>query len=96
MNLVFMPITATVVYAIMEVYKSFTKSGSKWRSFIPLLSIILGAAIGISFYLIFPDYVIAKALPVAAMAGAVSGLAASGSHEALKFFNKQTCPPAKE
>ena len=90
-----MPFTAVLVYALMEVYKAFVPQGSRLRAFIPLVSILLGVVLGVAFYFLFPSYVLAKELPTAAIAGGVSGLAATGGHQALRFMRKEK-PPSEE
>lgn len=85
-----MPFTAILTYALVEIYKAFTPPGSRFRAFIPIISIIIGVTLGIIFYLIFPEYVLAKDLPMAAIAGGMSGLAATGSNQVIKNFGKKS------
>ena len=78
-----------MVYSIIEIYKAFIPCGkNKWHSFIPLISIVLGLGLGIAFYFVFPEYVLSKELPNAVVAGAVSGLAATGGDQIFKRLSR--------
>ena len=81
-----MPFTAILTYSLIEFLKAFIPRESKFRSALPLISILIGAIFGSIFYFSFPEHVLSKEFPQAAVAGAVSGLAATGYYQVTKMF----------
>lgn len=87
-ELISVPAIASVVYAIIEIIKHAVGGNEKFKKFIPLMSAVLGAAIGISCYYLMPNIIPANNELMAILIGGASGLSATGANQIFKQLNK--------
>lgn len=83
-----MPMVSVLVYSFMEFYKSIVGNRPKLRALIPLNSMFLGALIGTMLYFFIPNIVLMPDIGTAIIFGAISGLGATGCHQAIKQVSK--------
>ena len=82
------PVITSIVYAIIDVNKTATNSNEKFLRFIPIVACALGIICSvISFYCV-PGVLDTSNVFVAIVIGAASGLAATGTNQIFKQFNK--------
>lgn len=82
------PVITSIVYAIIDVIKTATNSNEKFLRFIPIVACALGIICSvISFYCV-PGVLETSNVFVAIVIGAASGLAATGTNQIFKQFNK--------
>lgn len=82
------PVITSIVYAIIDVIKTATNSNEKFLRFIPIVACALGIICSvISFYCV-PGVLDTSNVFVAIVIGAASGLAATGTNQIFKQFNK--------
>ena len=82
------PVITSIVYAIINVIKTATNSNEKFLRFIPIVACALGIICSvISFYCV-PGVLDTSNVFVAIVIGAASGLAATGTNQIFKQFNK--------
>lgn len=79
-----LPCVTALVFAFFEAFKAATNG--KVNKFIPLLSPIVGAVFAMALFAAAPQYVPADNLGMAALLGAISGLSATGAHQATKHM----------
>ena len=87
MEIVSIPVVATVVYAIIEVYKAVFKS-EKAKRVIPIVAGVLGAILGIVAFFACPAIVPTDNAFLAAIMGLFSGLGAVGVNQIYKQASK--------
>lgn len=88
MEVVSIPIIVAVVYGVMEGLKTaINKEG--FNRFIPILSFILGAVLGVLAFYIAPAIIPADNVLIACLLGALSGLGATGTNQAIKQLTKK-------
>lgn len=87
MEIVSIPVVATVVYAIIEVYKAVFKSEKAKRG-IPIVAGVLGAILGIVAFFACPAIVPTDNAFLAAVMGLFSGLGAVGVNQIYKQASK--------
>ena len=82
------PVITSIVYAIIDVIKTATNSNEKFLRLIPIVACALGIICSvISFYCV-PGVLDTSNIFVAIVIGAASGLAATGTNQIFKQFNK--------
>lgn len=82
------PVITSIVYAIIDVIKTATNSNEKFLRFIPIVACALGIICSvISFYCVSGVLETSNVF-VAIVIGAASGLAATGTNQIFKQFNK--------
>ena len=78
------PSIAAIVYTIIDVLKTAFGGDERFRRFLPLTALLLGAACGaIAFYFI-PGSLGTDNLPTALVMGASSGLSSTGTNQVVK------------
>lgn len=82
------PVIIVVVYLILEVYKSIIKGNEKAKNFIPLIAAVLGGALGVLLYFVFPTIINTDNVINAIVTGVVSGLGATGTNQVVKQLQK--------
>lgn len=87
MEIVSIPVVATVVYAIIEVYKAVFKS-EKAKRVIPIVAGVLGSILGIVAFFACPAIVPTDNVFLAAVMGLFSGLGAVGVNQIYKQASK--------
>ena len=92
MNVASLPIIVTIVYALIEGFKTIVKGSEKWLKFIPLISGGLGAVLGLILFFAFPETIPADNVLYALMIGTASGLSATGANQIFKQLTKPTTP----
>lgn len=84
-----MPLTALLVYTVIDFYKlSIPGAGTIWHRLIPILSLALGGIIGLGLYFLVPEIVMSPTTGSAIVKGAISGLGATGCNQVIKQFQK--------
>ena len=78
------PVIATVVYWIINLVKYATGNNEKFSKFIPLAAAGIGAVIGVLCFLFVPEIFVADNFLTALIVGGASGLAATGTNQAIK------------
>ncbi len=88
-EIISIPAIVAVVCTVMQMLKKAfaNESFNRW---IPLLSVLLGAAIGVAAFYAYPEILPTDRLLPAILIGAASGWAATGAHQTGKqlFSNK--------
>lgn len=84
LNLISVPAIVGAVYAIIEVIKKATNNNEKVSHFYPLIGLFLGLVAGLVCFYFIPDIIAAPNVVVALVIGASSGLAATGTNQAIK------------
>ena len=89
LEIICVPIIVAIVFLLMEVYKKWIAKGrEKFLNFIPVISGVLGLALGIIFYFAAPNLVAASNVWVAMFIGLCSGLSATGCNQIFKQLKK--------
>jgi len=89
-NLEFLSIPAIslIVYILIEVIKYTVNQNEKFKKIIPLVSTLLGGALGIVAFYLAPDILPSDNLIVALVIGIASGLTATGTNQIFKQLKK--------
>jgi len=87
-NIVSVPVIATIVYWAVNLLKYTFNDSEKFKRFIPIISAILGAGLGILAYYIAPEIIIADNLLTALIISGASGLSATGTNQIIKQLGK--------
>jgi len=88
MNIVSVPIIATIVYWVVNLIKYTVNNSEKFKRLIPIISAVLGAGLGIAAFYIAPEIIIADNLLTAIIIGGASGLSATGTNQIIKQISK--------
>ncbi|MEG1499517.1 MAG: phage holin family protein [Clostridia bacterium] len=88
MELLSVPIIATLVFSIIEMIKLPFKSKPLFLNFVPLISGFLGAGFGVIMYYFVPSLIQTANVFTAIIVGMLSGLSATGSHQLVKQIKK--------
>lgn len=78
------PAIAAVVYTIIDIVKTAMGGDEKFKRFIPLISCVLGAAIGAICFYCVPGVLDTTNILIALTIGAASGLSATGTNQVVK------------
>ena len=89
LNVVSVPIIATMVYWTINLIKHAVNESEKFKRLIPLISAALGAIIGVTAFYAAPGVVPADNVLMAIIIGGASGLSATGTNQIFKQMNKQ-------
>ena len=79
MSILAIPAIVIISYLVTEVFKLFVK-----KKYLPTISGITGAILGVITYFIAPNLIFKEDIITAIAVGIVSGLAATGSDQAIK------------
>lgn len=83
------PALIAVVYEMINLYKQFVaKSDAKKIAYIPVIAGILGTIFAVGGFYIFPGFIPADNVFMAALIGAASGLASTGTNQIFKQMEK--------
>jgi len=88
LSIVSVPIIVSVVYALIGVITKAVNNSEKFKRFIPLLALIIGAAIGGLLFVFEPSLIGAESGISAVITGGASGLAATGTDQVVKQLTK--------
>lgn len=89
MEIICVPVIVAIVYVLIEIYKKWLAKGrEKWLNVIPVIAFILGGSLGVVFFYVAPQIVIASNVWVALVVGICSGLSAVGSNQIFKQLKK--------
>ncbi len=88
LELISVPVIATIVYWVINLIKYAVKNNETFKRFIPLLSALLGAILGIIAFYAVPSIIPAQNVCVAILIGGASGLTATGTNQIIKQFGK--------
>ena len=86
------PALAAIVYTLIDVTKTALGGDEKFKRFIPLIAMVLGAVCGVVAFYCVPGVMETENLLVAVILGASSGLSATGTNQVAKQLTK----PKKE
>ena len=86
------PALAAIVYTLIDVTKTALGGDEKFKRFIPLIAMVLGAVCGVVAFCCVPGVMETENLLVAIILGASSGLSATGTNQVAKQLTK----PKKE
>ena len=89
LELISVPAIAAVVYWTINIIKYAVKDNENFKRFIPLISAVLGAILGVAAYYAVPSIVPAQNVVVAIVTGGASGLAATGTNQIIKQLKKR-------
>lgn len=84
LQIISVPIIATIVYWTINLIKHATNNSEKFKRLIPLVSAGLGAVLGIVCFYSIPDIIPASNVLVAIISGGASGLSATGCNQIIK------------
>lgn len=87
MEVVSIPAIISLVGGLMALIKDAVNK-DKFNAFIPLISVILGAGLGVVAFFFMPELIVADNLFSAILVGAVSGWASTGAHQTIKQISK--------
>ena len=82
------PALAAIVYTLIDVTKTAIGGDEKFRRFIPLIALVLGAICGVVAFYCVPGVMETENLLVAIILGASSGLSATGTNQVAKQLTK--------
>lgn len=82
------PAIAAVCYGIVEVIKRVFPDNGRLKNAYPLLASLIGAALGAVLYLAEPQVIFTDSLLSSVLAGAASGLSATGGNELITRLQK--------
>ncbi len=82
------PALAAIVYTLIDVTKTAIGGDEKFRRFIPLIALALGALCGVIAFYFVPGFMETENLLVAIILGAASGLSATGTNQVAKQLTK--------
>ena len=82
------PALAAIVYTLIDVTKPAIGGDEKFRRFIPLIALVLGAICGVVAFYCVPGVMETENLLVAIILGASSGLSATGTNQVAKQLTK--------
>ena len=84
-----LPVIVAIVYGIIEFFKNFVFADNEtFKQFIPVISAILGGALGLVAFLICPEIVPVATWYAAILVGCASGLSAVGVNQIEKQIKK--------
>jgi len=86
--LISIPAIATIVYWTIELIKYTTNNNEKFKRFIPITSVVIGAILGLICFYFIPNIVPSENVFVAILIGASSGLSATGTNQIFKQLSK--------
>lgn len=86
-NVSSVPVIVAMVYFIIEGYKSIITT-EKATHYIPIISGIAGAILGVMAFYVSPELMIAKDVFSASIVGLASGLSATGANQIGKQIKK--------
>lgn len=89
-EIVTIPALAAIVYTVIDVVKTAMGGDEKFKRFIPLIALALGAACGVVAFYFVPGVMETENLLVAIIVGAASGLSATGTNQVAKQLTKTT------
>lgn len=81
-----LPAVAIVCFLVAKIFKNFTQE--EYHKHIPVLVASVGMIICVLMFMFIPGYVVAENIVEAAAIGIVSGLSATGIHQAIKQNTK--------
>ena len=84
MSILTIPAIVIISYLVTEVFKLFVK-----KKYLPIISGLTGAILGVITYFIAPNLIFKEDIITAIAVGIVSGLAATGSDQAIKKLLKK-------
>ena len=84
MSILTIPAIVIISYLVTEFFKLFVK-----KKYLPAISGITGAILGVITYFIAPNLIFKEDIITAIAVGIVSGLAATGSDQAIKKLLKK-------
>ena len=84
------PALAAIVYTLIDVTKTALGGDEKFRRFIPLVALVLGALCGVVAFYCVPGVMDTENLLIAIVLGASSGLSATGTNQVAKQLTKTT------
>jgi len=82
------PVIVGLVYGCINLYKQVTGGEERYLRIIPIVAAVIGAAIGILAFYVFPEVVTAENLLQAIIIGGASGLTATGTNQVFKQLGK--------
>ncbi len=87
-ELISVPTIAMIIYVINNALKKATNNNEKFLRFIPLLSLVMGAIMGVICFYCVPGYVDTSNVFSALIVGGSSGISATGANQLFKQFAK--------
>lgn len=89
LELISVPAIATIVYWVMNIIKYAVKDNETFKRFIPLISAVLGAVLGVVAFFALPSIIPASNVCIAILIGGASGLTATGTNQIIKQLGKK-------
>lgn len=83
------PAIAAVVYWVINLIKHTAGENEKFKRFIPLTAVLLGAVCGVICFFALPNLILADNVIIAILIGGASGLTATGANQIFKQIGKQ-------
>jgi FtsH-binding integral membrane protein len=93
LDFVSVPVIVAAVVGCLELLKKAVKGNERVVKFFPLIAAGLGAVLGVIAFFALPDIIPATNVFVALLVGGSSGLAATGTHQAVKQLIKKAVMP---
>lgn len=89
MEIICVPVIVAIVYVLIEIYKKWIAKGrGKLLNVIPVIAFIVGATLGVVFFYVAPQIIMASNVWIALVVGICSGLSAVGSNQIFKQLKK--------
>ena len=89
LELISVPAIATIVYWVINIIKYAVQDNEKFKRFIPLISAVLGAVLGVVAFFALPSIIPASNVCIAILIGGASGLTATGTNQIIKQLGKK-------
>jgi prolipoprotein diacylglyceryltransferase len=89
LQIISVPAIATAVYWAVNLIKYAVNNNEKFKRFIPLLSVGLGAVLGVICFYAVPSIIAAPNVLIAIISGGASGLSATGCNQIIKQLGKE-------
>ncbi len=83
------PTITLTVYWTINLIKYAVKENETFKRFIPLVSAILGAILGIICFYAVPEIIFSQNVFIALITGGASGLSATGCNQIIKQLGKR-------
>ena len=90
------PAIAALCYGFIELLKRTSNHSDKLKNAYPLISALLGVALGVVAFLAEPNLMVSNTVLGAALCGMASGLSATGGNEILQRMKKKAELPEPE
>ena len=87
-QIVSVPVITALCYGVLALYKYIVNGKEPLIRLIPIITVVLGAALGVTAFYVAPEIIPADNVFTAILIGGASGLAATGTNQIFKQLTK--------